>query len=250
MVPGGGDGREQLVRGDAGRVELDRRLLRREVDRRLDAREPVQLALDAARARRAVHPVDRQPEARRMRGGGHDPMIPPRGIIPGLMAATERTPRGYSADRPALLNRLRRIEGQARGLTRMVEEERYCIDVLTQIAAVRSALDGVSLGLLDAHVRHCVANGDPALLDERADELARTLAPARPHAGRLGHREPRRAPARRRGAGGARAPDGGRRALLHRRDRGDQRGEADARRRRARARRRPRPLVPELAGRG
>ena len=59
----------------------------------------------------------------------------------------------------------------------MVEEERYCIDVLTQIAAVRSALDGVSLGLLDAHVRHCVANGDPALLDERADELARTLAP-------------------------------------------------------------------------
>ena len=59
----------------------------------------------------------------------------------------------------------------------MVEEERYCIDVLTQIAAVRSALDGVSLGLLDAHVRHCVAKGDPALLDERADELARTLAP-------------------------------------------------------------------------
>ena len=93
------------------------------------------------------------------------------------MAGTERTPRGYSADRPALLNRLLRIEGQARGLTRMVQEERYCIDVLTQIAAVRSALDGVSLGLLDAHVRHCVANGDPALLDERADELARTLAP-------------------------------------------------------------------------
>ena len=93
------------------------------------------------------------------------------------MAGTERTRRGYSADRPALLNRLRRIEGQARGLTRMVEEERYCIDVLTQIAAVRSALDSVSLGLLDAHVRHCVANGDPALVDERADELARTLAP-------------------------------------------------------------------------
>jgi len=93
------------------------------------------------------------------------------------MAGAKRTPRGYSADRPALLNRLRRIEGQARGLTRMVEEERYCVDVLTQIAAVRSALDGVSLGLLEAHVRHCVAYGDPALLDERADELARTLAP-------------------------------------------------------------------------
>ena len=103
------------------------------------------------------------------------------------MAGTERTPRGYSADRPALLNRLRRIEGQARGVTRMVQEERYCIDVLTQIAAVRSALDGVSLGLLDAHVRHCVANGDPALLEERADELARTLAPR----GRASCRAPR-----------------------------------------------------------
>ena len=64
-----------------------------------------------------------------------------------------------------------------RGLTRMVEEERYCIDVLTQIAAVRSALDGVSLSLLDSHVRNCVANGDPAFLGERADELAGVLSP-------------------------------------------------------------------------
>ena len=86
------------------------------------------------------------------------------------------TARGYSADRAAVLNRLRRIQGQARGLVRMLEEDRYCVDVLTQIAAVRSALDGVGLGLLDSHVRHCVAGGDPALLAERAEELIGTLA--------------------------------------------------------------------------
>lgn len=58
----------------------------------------------------------------------------------------------------------------------MVAEGRYCIDVLTQIGAVRSALDGVGLGLLDSHVRHCVAKGDPALLEARADELVGALA--------------------------------------------------------------------------
>ncbi len=93
-----------------------------------------------------------------------------------METTTVSGPPGYSADRPAVLNRLRRIEGQVRGLTRMVEEERYCIDVLTQIAAVRSALDGVSLSLLDSHVRNCVANGDPAFLGERADELAGALS--------------------------------------------------------------------------
>ena len=85
-------------------------------------------------------------------------------------------PPGYSADRAAVLNRLKRIQGQAGGLTRMVAEERSCIDVLTQIAAVRSALDGVSLGLIDSHVRNCVAKGDPAFVDERADELAGVFA--------------------------------------------------------------------------
>jgi len=83
--------------------------------------------------------------------------------------------RGYSADRDAVLNRLRRIEGQVRGIARMVEEDRYCIDILTQIGAVRSALDGVGLGLLDSHVRHCVAKGDPGMLDERAEELVEAL---------------------------------------------------------------------------
>jgi CsoR family transcriptional regulator, copper-sensing transcriptional repressor len=95
---------------------------------------------------------------------------------PTMQTPTTPSKRGYSADRPAVLNRLRRIEGQLRGVARMVEEGRYCIDVLTQIGAVRSALDGVGLGLLDSHVRHCVAAGDPALLEERAEELVGALA--------------------------------------------------------------------------
>ena len=84
--------------------------------------------------------------------------------------------RGYSADRPAVLNRLRRIAGQVRGLARMVDEGRYCIDILTQIAAVRSALDGVALSLLDAHVRHCVAQGSSDALEAHADEIVTALA--------------------------------------------------------------------------
>jgi DNA-binding FrmR family transcriptional regulator len=73
--------------------------------------------------------------------------------------------RGYSATKDQLQARLRRIEGQVRGLERMVDEERYCIDVLTQIAAVQAALDKVALGLLDDHAQHCVI-GAPDL-DER-----------------------------------------------------------------------------------
>ena len=66
---------------------------------------------------------------------------------------------GYVSDKAALVKRLHRIEGQVRGIERMVEEERYCIDILTQISAVQAALDKVALGLLDGHVRHCVAEG-------------------------------------------------------------------------------------------
>jgi len=84
-------------------------------------------------------------------------------------ATTER--RGYSADKDQLLRRLARIKGQVGGVERMVEEDRYCIDVLTQIAAVQAALDKVALGLLDGHARHCVIGGEPAKLDERTEEL-------------------------------------------------------------------------------
>jgi len=64
--------------------------------------------------------------------------------------------RGYSSDKDVYLRRLRRIEGQIRGLQAMVDEDRYCIDVLTQISAVNRALQEVALGLLDGHLGHCV----------------------------------------------------------------------------------------------
>ena len=65
-------------------------------------------------------------------------------------------PRGYSATKPQLLKRLARIEGQVRGISKMVEDDRYCIDILTQINAIQAALDKVSLGLLDDHAHHCM----------------------------------------------------------------------------------------------
>ncbi len=81
--------------------------------------------------------------------------------------------RGYTATKDQLLDRLARIEGQVRGVSRMVEEDRYCIDVVTQINAARAALDKVALGLLDGHVRHCLigGHGGPSDPDEQAHEL-------------------------------------------------------------------------------
>jgi len=81
------------------------------------------------------------------------------------------TTRGYSATKEQLLGRLSRIEGQVRGVQRMVEDDRYCIDVLTQISAVQAALDKVALGLLDDHARHCVIGGESGDQDERTAEL-------------------------------------------------------------------------------
>jgi DNA-binding FrmR family transcriptional regulator len=78
---------------------------------------------------------------------------------------------GYTAEKDAFLKRLARIEGQVRGVSRMVEDDRYCIDVLTQISAVQSALEAVALGLLDDHVRHCVVGSSGELQAERTDEL-------------------------------------------------------------------------------
>jgi CsoR family transcriptional regulator, copper-sensing transcriptional repressor len=88
------------------------------------------------------------------------------------MPATSPPARGYSATKDQLRSRLRRIEGQVRGVEKMVEDDRYCIDVLTQISAIQAALDKVALGLLDDHARHCViggqADGQP---QELTDEL-------------------------------------------------------------------------------
>jgi DNA-binding FrmR family transcriptional regulator len=84
-------------------------------------------------------------------------------------------PYGYVSDKEALVKRLHRIEGQVRGIERMVEEERYCIDVLTQIAAVTTALESVAFKVLDDHVSHCVSgalsSGDPEVAAEKSREL-------------------------------------------------------------------------------
>jgi DNA-binding FrmR family transcriptional regulator len=81
------------------------------------------------------------------------------------------TKHGYSATREQLLGRLRKVEGQVRGIERMVEDDRYCIDVLTQIGAVQAALDKVALGLLDDHARHCVLGAEGPERGERTEEL-------------------------------------------------------------------------------
>ncbi len=81
------------------------------------------------------------------------------------------TERGYSATKDQLQRRLARIQGQIGGIERMVEADRYCIDVLTQISAVQAALDKVALGLLDSHAQHCVMGGPEVEREARTDEL-------------------------------------------------------------------------------
>jgi len=82
---------------------------------------------------------------------------------------------GYASDKAALVKRLHRIEGQVRGIERMVEDDRYCIDVLTQIAAVSTALESLAFRILDEHVNHCVAgalaSGDADVASEKSREL-------------------------------------------------------------------------------
>lgn len=81
--------------------------------------------------------------------------------------------RGYTATKKQLQNRLARIEGQVRGVSKMVDEDRYCVDVLTQINSIQAALDKVALGLLDGHARHCLAggHGGPEDPQDQVDEL-------------------------------------------------------------------------------
>ena len=89
------------------------------------------------------------------------------------MSATKSTSsvRGYSATKNQLLARLRRIEGQVRGIQGMVADDRYCIDVLTQVAAIQAALDKVALGLLDGHAHTCVVGAEAEQKDERTAEM-------------------------------------------------------------------------------
>ena len=107
------------------------------------------------------------------------------GADPHASAAGSHTsgagPHGYSENKQALLGRLRRIEGQVRGVHRMVDEDTYCIDVLTQISAATRALQAVAVGLLEDHLSHCVVEaardgGDPAAkVKEATDAIARLV---------------------------------------------------------------------------
>ncbi len=86
---------------------------------------------------------------------------------------------GYTDEKDAYLKRLRRVEGQVRGIARMVEDDKYCIDVLTQVSAATKALEAVALGLLDEHLRHCVTEavaegGDVA--DRKVAEASAAIA--------------------------------------------------------------------------
>ena len=89
---------------------------------------------------------------------------------------TAQPERGYTASKDQLQTRLRRVEGQVRGVERMVEEDRYCIDVLTQIAAIQAALDKVALGLLDGHAHTCVVEAEPDQRDARTAEMMAAVA--------------------------------------------------------------------------
>ncbi|CEA07879.1 Copper-sensing transcriptional repressor CsoR [Arthrobacter saudimassiliensis] len=101
-------------------------------------------------------------------------------LQPDAPAGTTGHGYGYSEDKEAYLRRLRRIEGQVRGIARMVEEDKYCIDILTQVAAINKALHAVSLGLVRDHMSHCVvgaaeqaqATGDRTVVQEKVQEAA------------------------------------------------------------------------------
>jgi DNA-binding FrmR family transcriptional regulator len=87
------------------------------------------------------------------------------------MPNTETPVRGYTASKDQLLARLKRIEGQIRGIEGMVEDDRYCIDILTQISAAQAALDKVALGLLDDHTHYCVMGASEEDRDAKTEEL-------------------------------------------------------------------------------
>jgi CsoR family transcriptional regulator, copper-sensing transcriptional repressor len=87
------------------------------------------------------------------------------------MTHSQPAGKGYQSTKSELLARLARVKGQVGGVERMVEQDRYCIDVITQISAIQAALDKVALGLLDGHARTCVIDAEASLQDERTQEL-------------------------------------------------------------------------------
>src|SRR5690606_32682641 len=99
------------------------------------------------------------------------------------MPTDEHVDHAYTTNKDALLKRLGRIEGQVRGVTRMVDDEKYCIDILTQISAINAALHKVSPGLLEDHVSHCIVDaaaqtaetGDQAIVTEKVGEVTAAI---------------------------------------------------------------------------
>lgn len=89
------------------------------------------------------------------------------------MTESSTPTHGYTPEKDRLIKRLHRIEGQVRGIEKMVEEDRYCIEILQQMSAIKAAMDKVALGILDDHVQHCMAAGadDPVRRDEMTTEL-------------------------------------------------------------------------------
>ena len=90
--------------------------------------------------------------------------------------STTPAAHGYTADKDNYAKRLRRIEGQVRGIGKMIDDDKYCIDILTQISAVNSALQSVALGLLDEHLTHCVSHAVAEGGDEADQKLAEATA--------------------------------------------------------------------------
>lgn len=93
---------------------------------------------------------------------------------PAEAAARDVAAHGYSPNKDGYARRLRRIEGQVRGVAKMIDDDKYCIDVLTQISAINSALQSVALGLLDEHLGHCVSHA----VEQGGEEAERKLAEA------------------------------------------------------------------------
>ncbi|GIJ00007.1 DNA-binding FrmR family transcriptional regulator [Sediminihabitans luteus] len=100
----------------------------------------------------------------------------------GIADETPAPPHGYTPDKDAYLKRMRRIEGQVRGIARMIEDDTYCIDVLTQVSAVTKALQAVSIGLVEDHLGHCVVSAarsseaeGAAKVKEAADAISRLV---------------------------------------------------------------------------
>ncbi|MBP2366567.1 metal-sensitive transcriptional regulator [Pseudonocardia parietis] len=86
---------------------------------------------------------------------------------------------GYADNKDAHVKRMRRIEGQVRGISKMIESDKYCIDILTQVSAVNKALEAVALGLLDEHLKHCVADAAAeggAVAEEKIEEASAAIA--------------------------------------------------------------------------